>query len=73
MQGEWEWTASGSCDNDESEIFYDDQTDMTKYWFVSLKFNTQCRADVKELTQLPEQQFKEKRRHRHFDYLKYAV
>lgn len=31
MQGEWEWTASGSCDNDESEIFYDDQTDMTKY------------------------------------------
>lgn len=54
MQGDWEWTASGSCDNDESEIFYDDQTDMTKYWFVSLKFNTQCRADVKELTQLPQ-------------------
>lgn len=46
---------------------------MNKYWFIILKLNTQCRADVKELTQLPERQFKEERRHRHFDYLKYAV
>lgn len=46
---------------------------MNKYWFVSFKPNTKCRADVKELTQLPDRQFKEERRHRHFDYLKYAV
>lgn len=74
MPAEREWRESNSCGSNESEVlFYDDQTDMNKYWFVSLKFNTQSRADVKELTQLPEWQFEEERRHRHFDYLKYAV
>lgn len=37
MLAEWERTASDSCGGDEPEIlFYDDQTDMNIYWFVSL-------------------------------------